>query len=100
MLDPTVFEDLVREAYAKELQGKTLNLNSNIPRIVKRFEDAFAQAGLTFHKTRTAGLFYRRMAVNPTVLMIGDSVQRFERLFAVVKARLEKVIARGADPFH
>ena len=100
LLDPTIFEDLARDAYSKELQGKTLDLNSNIPRIVKRFEDAFQRVGLTFHKTRTAGLFFRRMAVNPTNLMIGDSVKRFERLFATIKARLEKVIDRGSDPFH
>jgi hypothetical protein len=42
---------------------KTLNLNAQIPRIVKRFEGAFAEIGLTFHKTRTARLFYRRMSV-------------------------------------
>jgi hypothetical protein len=40
------------------------------------------------------------MAMNPTSLMIGDSARRFELLFATIKARLEKVIARGSDPFH
>jgi hypothetical protein len=100
LLDPSVFEELVRDAYSKELQGKTLTLNTNIPRIVKRFEEAFKQAGLTFHKTRTAGLFYRRMTMNPTSLMVGDSTKRFDRLFATIKSRLEKTIARGNDPFH
>jgi len=100
LLDPTIFEDLARAAYSKELQGKTLNLNHNIPRVVKRFEDAFEKAGLTFHKTRTAGLFFRRMAISPTTLMVGDSVKRFELLFATICARLEKVVARGSDPFH
>lgn len=100
LIDPTIFEDLARDAYSKELQDKTLDLNKDIPRIVKRFEEAFQKAGLTFHKTRTAGLFYRRMAVNPTSLMVGDSAERFERLFATIKAKLEKVAARGADPFH
>jgi predicted ATPase len=100
LLDPTIFEDLARAAYSKELQGKTLELNSNIPRIVKRFEDAFQKLGLAFHKTRTAGLFYRRMAMNPTSLMVGDSAKRFELLFGTIKERLEKVIARGSDSFH
>ena len=100
LLDPSVFEVLVRDSYSKELQGKTLTLNTNIPRIVKRFEEAFKQEGLTFHKTRTAGLFYRRMTMNPTSLMIGDSTKRFDRLFATIKARLETTIARGNDPFH
>jgi hypothetical protein len=100
LLDPTVFEDLARDAYTKELGGKTLNLNANIPRIVKRFEVAFAEIGLTFHKTRTAGLFYRRMGANPTGLMSAESSKRFETLFAIIKDRLEKIIVRGAEPFH
>ena len=100
LLDPVVFENLARDAYYKELQGKTLTLNAKIPRIVKRFEDAFSSVGLTFHKTRTAGLFFRRMTISPNSLMPPDSIQRFERLFATIKDRLEKVIARGAEPFH
>jgi hypothetical protein len=67
---------------------------------VKRFEDAFEQVGLKFHKTRTAGLFFRRMALNPTSLMVGGSEGRFELLFTTIKTQLEKVIARGSDPFH
>lgn len=100
LLDPAVFEELARDAYAKELQGKELALNANIPRIVKRFEDAFKAIGLTFHKTRTAGLFYRRMTMSPGNLMTPDSSQRFERLFAIIKDRMDKTIARGAEPFH
>jgi hypothetical protein len=67
---------------------------------VKRFEEAFAVIGLTFHKTRAAGLFYRRMGVNPVSQMTTESTKRFEVLFAIIKERLEKVIARGAEPFH
>ena len=100
LLDASVFEDLARDAYSRELAGKTLNLNSRIPRIVKRFEEAFEEIGLTFHKTRTAGLFFRRMAVNPSALMTADSTKRFEVLFATIKSRLEKMIARGSEPFH
>jgi hypothetical protein len=100
LLDPIVFENLARDAYAKELEGKTLNPSTNIPRIVKRFEAAFIEIGLTFHKTRTAGLFYRRMGANPTGLMNAESLKRFETLFAIIKVRLEKITARGAEPFH
>ncbi len=100
LLDAAVYEGLTRDAYEKELTGKNLNLNANIPRIVKRFEAAFAEIGLVFHKTRTAGLFYRRMGINPTVLMTADSAKRFETLFAIIKDRLENLIARGAEPFH
>src|SRR5262249_42821761 len=37
LLDPAVFNALVAESYKTELQGKTLSLNGNIPRIVKRY---------------------------------------------------------------
>ncbi|MER9145844.1 AAA family ATPase [Mesorhizobium sp. M0871] len=36
LLDPATYERLVRDAYVKELKGKTLTLNPNIPRIAKR----------------------------------------------------------------
>jgi hypothetical protein len=100
LIDPAIYEGLVRDAYAKELKGTTLNLNASIPRIVKRFEAAFAEAGMTFHKTRAAGLFYRRMGVDPASLMTAESSQRFERLFSTIHDRLYKLTARAADPFH
>ena len=62
LLDAAVFDALVAESYKKELQGKSLSLNVNIPRIVKRYEDAFSALGLEFHKTRPARLFIEKMA--------------------------------------
>ena len=100
LIDPKIYEDLSREAYAKELTGKVLKFNANIPRIVKRLEAAFKDVELTFNKTRPAGLFYRKMAVNPSAAMTDASAKKFERLFAIIKERLEKWIARGSDPFH
>lgn len=100
LIDPKQYEELSREAYAKELEGKELKLNTNIPRIVKRLETAFGELELTFHKTRTAGLFFRKMAVDPITIMTGDSTRRFEALFAIIKDRLEKWLARGREPFH
>jgi hypothetical protein len=41
LLDPKVYEDLARRAYAKELANVTLKLNDKVPRIVRRFELAF-----------------------------------------------------------
>ena len=40
------------------------------------------------------------MAVNPSSVMTDAAAKRFEALFAIIKDRLEKVITRGAEPFH
>lgn len=100
VIDPAVYEALARQSYAKELAGKTLNLNSRIPRIVKRFEAAFEASTLVFHKTRVAGLFFRTMATDPTTVMPPESLARFEQLLSLIRKRLERSIARDADPFH
>ncbi|WP_207907784.1 hypothetical protein [Ancylobacter aquaticus] len=36
LLDPAIYENLVREAYAKEPKGRKLELNARIPRIARR----------------------------------------------------------------
>jgi hypothetical protein len=100
LLDPAVYERLVHESYSTELSGETLSLNADIPRIVKRFEAAFDAIGLTFHKTRPAGLFYRTMTVDAATLMTPETVERFVRLFSIINDRLDAAIARGSEPFH
>lgn len=100
LLDPDVYEALVRESYNAELKGKTLALNSQIPRIAKRFEDAFKDLGIDFHKTRPARLLLSRMASEPEKIMTDDTIERFERLFSTVNSRLAKQAARGAKPFQ
>ena len=50
LIDPDVYEGLVRESYKTELKAKTLSLNGKIPRIVKRFEKAFTDLGIEFSK--------------------------------------------------
>jgi len=67
---------------------------------VKRLEAGFQEIGLTFHKTRPAGLFFRTMAVDPASVMTEKTVERFEALFAIVSERLQKLIAGGREPFH
>lgn len=99
LLDPVTFEKLARESYAKELAGKTLNLNANIPRIVKRFEEAFAAVGLEFHKTRPARLFLRKLAEDPAAMLDAATLATFEALFKLLSERLEKLTASGEGPF-
>ncbi|HVW92334.1 MAG TPA: AAA family ATPase [Devosia sp.] len=100
LLDPQVYEALVRESYAQELKGKKLSLNSNIPRIAKRFEAAFEAAGLQFHKTRPARLVLSKMATDPAAIVTADVAARFETLFATINDRLRKHIDRQPEAFR
>lgn len=99
LLDPVVFDQLVRESYADELKKKTLNLNANIPRIVKRYEEAFRNIGLEFHKTRPARLFLRKIASKPETVFTDVACRQFSRLFGVIADRLMKRSERAARPF-
>jgi hypothetical protein len=89
----------VHESYKGELEGKTLSLNASIPRIVKRYEDAFAAIGLEFHKTRPARLFLSKMAKEPETVMPNAAVERFELLFGQINQAHTTIVARNAEPF-
>jgi predicted ATPase len=99
ILDPAIYEELVRESYAKDLKGKTLVLNSHIPRIAKRVEAGLADLGIDFHKTRPARLFLKKMASDPAEVLSPDSVARFERLYEAVNAAFAKHLRRDSKPF-
>lgn len=94
LLDPAVYEKLVREAYAKELKGKKLELNARVPRVARRFEAAFDELFIPFHKTRPARLFLQKMATDPSSVLSADSEDRFERLCKTINALLEKHLSR------
>lgn len=100
LLDPAMYEALVRESYASELQGMTLTLNGKIPRVAKRVEAAMTELGIKFNKTRPARLLLKKMAESPMAVMPEASAQRFEVLFKTINERLAKHIARGARPFR
>ena len=95
-----MYESLVRESYSKELKGKKLTINPNIPRIAKRFETAFEEVGLQFQKTRSARLLLSKMATDPTSIVTTDVATRFETLFATVNDRLRKHIERQPEAFR
>jgi len=99
LLDPDVFDMLVRESYAKELGSKKLTLNPKIPRIAKRYEDALGSLKIPFFKTRPARLLLEKMGTSPETIMTPATVERFERLFASVNKRLGKLAAKSAEPF-
>jgi predicted ATPase len=94
LIDPAVYDKLVREAYTKELKGKKLELNAHIPRIARRFEAAFDALSIPFHKTRPARLFLQKMATDPASVLPAESEARFERLCKAINASLEKHLSR------
>lgn len=100
LLDPMVYEALLRESYAAELKGKTLRLNANIPRVAKRIEAGLADLGIPFHKTRPTRLFLKKMASEPEKMVPDQSLERFEALFALINGRLEKQVTRIVKPFE
>lgn len=100
LLDPTVYEDLVRESYASELKGKALKLNMNIPRVAKRIEAGLAELDIPFHKTRPTRLLLKKMASEPEKVLPSGSLERFEALFALINGRLDKQVVRSVKPFE
>ena len=88
LLDPKTYEDLVRESYSKELEGVSLKVNNNIPRIAPRFEDAFATAGLVFHKTRPMRLLLTKMGNDPAEIVTDEVAARFTRLASTINDRI------------
>lgn len=100
LLDPEVYEALVRESYSKELKGKVLKLNPNIPRIAKRIEAGLAELEIPFHKTRPTRLFLKKMASEPENVLPAQSLEQFEALFALINGRLEKHVVRDPKPFE
>jgi hypothetical protein len=100
LLDPSVYEALVRESYAKELAGKTLTLNARIPRIAKRVEAAFEALGIPFHKTRPARLFLNKMAKVPKDVLSDETLARFEMLYQTINQRLVRQQKREVSPFR
>lgn len=99
LLDPDVFRALVEETYARELSGVTLELNDRIPRLVKRYEEAFRGVGKKFSKTRPAKLFLKRLAEDPETLMTEVTRERFRRLFGIINERMEAQARRNRAPF-
>jgi len=100
LFEPAVYEALVAESYSKELAGKTLTLNSHIPRIVKRYEQAFQSIGLEFHKTRPARLLLSKMGNDAASIIPTSTVERFDRLFAMISKLHTADVSRNAEPFN
>jgi hypothetical protein len=99
LLDVNVFDALVKESYQNELSGKTLILNNMIPRVVKRYEAAFAALGQEFHKTRPARLLLSKMGREPEKIVTPMAAERLERLFKSISESHARNASRNAEPF-
>lgn len=100
LLDPNVYDALVREGYKAELKDKKLVLNDKIPRVVKRYEAAFADSGMEFLKTRPARLLLTKIATDPEAIMTAPTTERFERLFTRIGRAAASNRRRGTEPFQ
>lgn len=100
LLDSNVFDSLVKEAFSKELEGKTLTINNSIPRIVHRYESAFEDIGLVFYKTRVAKLFIQKIATDHNSILPSISEIKFESLFEIINKKFRKVISKQKEPFN
>lgn len=98
LIDPGVYKALVDKSYAKELKGKKLTLNTNIPRIVKRYEEAFEAVGLEFQKSRPAREFMTLMGSKPIDAL--PNPQAFQDVFALIKQKYERIVQAGRAPFR
>lgn len=67
---------------------------------MKRFEAAFADIEIPFHKTRPARLFLKKMATAPEFALPKDSAERFTALFKLVNERLDKSSTKSGKPFN
>jgi predicted ATP-dependent endonuclease of OLD family len=99
LFEPAVYSALVSESYSKELTGKTLTLNPQIPRIVKRYEQAFQDIGIEFHKTRPARLLLNKMATDAAKIIPQSTVDRFDRLFTRISKLHAANVKRNSEPF-
>lgn len=100
LLDAEVYEEVVRESYAKELAGKDFKPNKNIPRVAKRMELALRQIGVEFHKTRPTRLLLSKMKSSPDSVLTPDSQKRFTALFKLINAKMDRLSSREAAPFN
>lgn len=100
LLDPAVFHTLVTESYAKELSGKSLTLNNHIPRLGKRYEDAFKNLGIPFSKPRVSRFFLQSISKDPAAVFTSTTRENFERLFSKISERLQAQIKRNTEPFR
>jgi len=89
LLDAKIYDRFVRIVHKGKLKERELQLDSKIARIVPRYRDAFARAGIAFYRERVARAFMRMLLQSSESALPPTSRANFERLFAMVRDRFE-----------
>jgi hypothetical protein len=89
LLDPKIYDRFVRAVHKKKLEERELEFDSRITRIVPRYQDAFARAGISFYRERVARSFMRILLQSSESALPPTSQAHFERLFAMIRDRFE-----------
>jgi hypothetical protein len=89
LLDPKIYDRFVRMVHKSKLKERELEFDSQITRIVQRYQDAFARAGLSFYRERVARAFMRMLLQSSDSALPPTSQAHFERLFALIRDRFE-----------
>ena len=95
LFDPELYDRFVRYCWRSELKERKLEPDATIPRVVERYEKALAAVGLDFERARPARLFLRGMGKNPATVLPKATRERFERLFAGIRKKIEALKANG-----
>ena len=90
LLDPAVYEKLVRKSYVGELKGKKLGKTNKSPRITVRFKEEFKKIGLEFNKSRPMHLLLDALREDPEHILTPEVKTRFIRLFNKINSLMKK----------
>ena len=90
LLDPAVYEKLVRKSYVEELKGKKLGKTNKSPRITVRFKEEFKKIGLEFNKSRPMHLLLDAIKNDPEQILTPEVKTRFIRLFSKINSLMKK----------
>ena len=75
----------MRLSHKKQLEGRELEPDTRITRLVPRYEDAFRRANLSFSREGVARVFVRVLAQDADAALPRAERSHFERLFAMIR---------------
>jgi len=90
LLGSDLYLRLVKETHSRDWKTVQPHIENDIPRVAKRVDAAFKQAGLTFNKVRPAKLLQEDLAANTRELVAPDIVERFRKLLEIINSTFIK----------
>ncbi|MCP4003464.1 MAG: ATP-binding protein [bacterium] len=89
LLEPGIYDQLVRNAYKADLRGREMVIDDSEPYIVRRYQNALEEHGLEFSREKVARVFLRAMSQSPEAVVPEASRERFETLFRAIRSKYE-----------